>query len=312
MTTTQALVRAPLASEDQQHHIVDLVLDRLSSPNSKVAYARALIDFLDWYDAGRRPPLNKAVVQRYRTILIEANLAPSSINQKLSAIRALAAEAADNGLLERDIAAAIKEVKGVKTAGTRAGNWLTQDQAQQMLDAPDLRTVKGMRDRAILAVLLGCGLRRAELAALTFEHVQQRDGRWAVVDLVGKGRRIRTVGMPAWTKTAIDAWTSIHALGEGQVFRSLWKNGGLRRASLTEQAVLDVVQAYAKPLGFAVAPHDCRRTFAKLALRGGARLEQIQLSLGHASIQTTERYLGVELDLNDAPCDHLGLRLARS
>jgi site-specific recombinase XerD len=287
------------------------VLDRLSSANSKIAYARALIDFLDWYDGQRRPPLSKGVVQRYRALLLEAGLAPSSINQKLSAIRALAAEAADNGLLDRETAAAIKEVRGVKTAGTRAGNWLTQAQAQRLLDAPDLGTVKGVRDRAILAVLLGCGLRRAELAALTFGHVQQRDGRWAVVDLVGKGRRLRTVPMPAWTKMAIDTWTAIHQLRDGRIFRSLWKNGALRRAGLTEQAVLDIVQAYAQPLGFDLAPHDCRRTFAKLALRGGARLEQIQLSLGHASIQTTERYLGVELDLQDAPCDHLGLRLVR-
>ncbi len=63
-------------------------------------------------------------------------------------------------------------------------------------------------------------------------------------------------------------------------------------------------------LGIDVAPHGCRRTFAKLALKGGARLKQIQLSLGHASIHTTERYLGVEQDLTDAPCDRLGLRLS--
>jgi site-specific recombinase XerD len=307
----KAIELAPLGSEAQQHRVLDLVLDRLSSDNSKIAYARALIDSLDWYDAQHRPVLSKGVVQRYRAILLDAGLAPSSINQKLSAIRALPAEAADNGLLERETAAAIKqEVKGVKTAGTRAGNWLTQAQAQRLLDAPDVRTVKGVRDRAILAVLLGCGLRRAELSALSFDHVQQRDGRWAVVDLVGKGRRIRTVPMPAWTKVAIDSWTAVHQLRSGRIFRSLWKNGALRRAALTEQAVLDIVQAYARPLGFDLAPHDCRRTFAKLALRGGARLEQIQLSLGHASVQTTERYLGLELDLQDAPCDHLGLRLA--
>jgi integrase len=56
-----------------------------------------------------------------------------------------------------------------------------------------------------------------------------------------------------------------------------------------------------------LAPHDLRRTFAKLAHKGDAPLEQIQLSLGHASIQTTERYLGVKQSLSDAPCDHLGL-----
>jgi len=63
-------------------------------------------------------------------------------------------------------------------------------------------------------------------------------------------------------------------------------------------------------MGFGkIAPHDLRRTFAKLAHKGGSALDQIQLSLGHGSIQTTQRYLGVEQDLTDAPCDRLGLRL---
>ena len=272
------------------------MLDRLTSRHSKTAYARALVDFLDWYAGQRRPGLGRAVVQRYRAALLAAGPAPSSVNQKLSAVRGLAAEAAASGLLDRDTAASIKEVRGVKTAGTRAGNWLTQADAQQLLDAPDVRTVKGVRDRA-------------ELAALAFAHVQQRDGRWAVVDLVGKGQRVRTVPMPAWAKAAIDAWAGLHGLREGRLFRSLYKSGALRNGSLSEQAVLDVVRAYAAPLGLDVAPHDCRRTFAKLALRGGARLEQIQLNLGHASIQTTERYLGVDLDLHDAPCDRLARRM---
>ncbi len=81
-------------------------------------------------------------------------------------------------------------------------------QAQTLLNAPDITTTKGLRDRAILAVLLGCGLRRSEVAALTFAHVQQRDGRWCIVDLVGKHGRVRTVPMPTWVKVAIDAWTS--------------------------------------------------------------------------------------------------------
>ena len=78
--------------------------------------------------------------------------------------------------------------------------------------------------------------------------------------------------------------------------------------SMTAQSVFEIVERYSERLGVRVAPHDLRRTFAKLAHRGRAPLEQIQLSLGHASVQTTERYLGLE-DLVDAPCDHLGLRL---
>jgi len=273
-------------------------------------YRRALRDFLAWYAATPGAIFNKATVQRYRAILLkDGKLAPASVNQKLSAIRGLAQEAADNGLIDAHLANGISKVKGVKTAGTRIGTWLTQDHAQRLLDAPDVRTLKGMRDQAILSVLLGCGLRRAEATALTFAHIQQRDGRWVVVDLVGKGQRVRSVPIPSWTKAAIDAWAMAAGISSGQVFRSLRKGGHLDGSSMTDQAIADVVAAYGDPLKLDVAAHDLRRTFAKLALKGQARLEQIQLSLGHASIKTTERYLGIEQDLTDAPCDRLGLRL---
>ena len=78
---------------------------------------------------------------------------------------------------------------------------------------------------------------------------------------------------------------------------------------MSAQSIYEVVAAYGNELGATLAPHDVRRTFAKLAHKGRAPLEQIQMALGHASIQTTERYLGVEQDLTDAPCDHLGIRV---
>jgi integrase len=78
-------------------------------------------------------------------------------------------------------------VKGVKKLGVRLGNWLTADEARRFWQAPDASRLKGKRDRAILAVLLGCGLRRRELADLDFAHLQQREEHWAIVDLVGKG-----------------------------------------------------------------------------------------------------------------------------
>ncbi len=224
--------------------------------------------------------------------LLEGGLAPSTINQKLSAIRALASEAADNGLLDPQLAAGVARVRGVPSAGTRTGNWLSQVDAQRLLDAPDPATRKGVRDRASLATLLGCGLRRSEIAALTLAHVQQRDGRWVIVDLVGKHRRVRSVPMPNWTRAAIEAWTERAGIVDGHVFRSLRKgDGAALGVGMSSQAIADVVSAYAEPLGIDVAPHDCRRRFAKLALKGGAWLEQIQLSPGHASIRTTERCL---------------------
>ena len=78
--------------------------------------------------------------------------------------------------------------------------------------------------------------------------------------------------------------------------------------SLTARAIFEIVRGAGAKIGVAnLAPHDLRRTFAKLAHQGKAALEQIQPSLGHASVTTTERYLGVRQDLTDAPCDHLGL-----
>ena len=95
-------------------------------------------------------------------------------------------EASDAGLLSPELAASIRRVKGVKKLGVRLGNWLTADEARRFWQTPDPATLKGKRDRAILAVLLGCGLRRRELADLDFTHLQQREEHWAIVDLLAK------------------------------------------------------------------------------------------------------------------------------
>jgi site-specific recombinase XerD len=254
-----------------------------------------------------RGPFRKAVVQEYRSRLEADGLAASTINVRLAAIRKLAHEAADNALLEPALAAGIARVRGAKALGVRAGNWLAKEQAEQLIAAPDPATLKGKRDRVILALMLGCGLRRNEVAGLTFEEVQQRDGRWAIVDLKGKGGRVRTVPMPGWAKVAIENWGEATGLSTGRILHSINKGDHLTHAGMTPQSVFMTVQHYARQLGIQAAPHDLRRTFAKLAHKGRAALEQIQLSLGHATILTTERYLGVRQDLNDAPCDHLGL-----
>ena len=230
---------------------------------------------------------------------------------RMSAIRKLAAEAADNGLLAPELAAGINRVRSAKSVGIRVGNWLSVRQAQSLLNAPDATTVRGLRDRAILAVLLGCGLRRSEVAALTFAHVQQRDGRWCIVDLVGKHGRVRTAPMPAWVKLAIDAWTTAAGVADGHVFRSVTRGDRLGLEGLGEKVVWQLIKPYATVAGVpGIAPHDLRRTCAKLCRAAGGELEQIQLLLGHASVQTTERYLGTRQDLVHAPNDAIKLRIA--
>ncbi|MEQ1949574.1 MAG: hypothetical protein ABL995_20450 [Bryobacteraceae bacterium] len=155
-----------------------LVLDSVSSPITKRVYGMALDEFLRWYKLAPRPGFSKATVSAWRVSLEERKLGSSSIIIRMSAIRKLAGEAADNGLLAPELAAGIARVKSAKSVGVRTGNWLSVRQAQLLLNAPDTTTLRGLRGRAIIAVLLGCGLRRSEVASLTFSHIQQRDGRW--------------------------------------------------------------------------------------------------------------------------------------
>jgi integrase len=100
-------------------------------------------------------------------------------------------------LLDRSVAQGIVSLKGVHQSGDRAGNWLTREQARDLLAQPEIETTEGKRDRAILAVLLGCALRRSELAALESKHIQQRDGRWMFIDLVDKGKEDPNGAHPA-------------------------------------------------------------------------------------------------------------------
>jgi integrase len=295
----------------QWQRLKALVLDSVSSPITKRVYSMALDEFLRWFQQAPRAGFTKATVSAWRVSLEDRCLGSSSIIIRMSAIRKLAAEAADNGLLAPELAAGIARVKSAKSVGVRAGNWLSARQSQNLLNAPDITTVRGLRDRAIIAVLLGCGLRRSEIAALTFAHVQQRDGRWCIVDLVGKHGRIRTTPMPNWVKVAIDTWTAPTGIADGHVFRPVIRGDRMAGDRLGEKVVWQMLREYAAEIGIpTLAPHDLRRTCAKLCRAAGGELEQIQMLLGHASVQTTERYLGTKQDLVHAPNDAIKLRVA--
>ena len=248
------------------------------------------------------------MVTRYRIHLEDKLLAPGTINVRLAAVRRLAYEAADTGLFSPDLAAGIRRVKGAKKLGIRLGNWLTVDEARSLWQLPNRNTLKGKRDRAILATLLGCALRRRELIDLTFDHIQRREDHWAIVDLVGKGGHIRTVPMPDWVKHTIDDWLAIAQLAHGKIFRCVCRKGTVWGTEITEKVVWHVVKEYAERLGISkLAPHDLRRSCARFCHDSGGELEQIQFLLGHVSVQTTEKYLGCKQRLRQAVNDRLGI-----
>ncbi|MGA9623649.1 MAG: tyrosine-type recombinase/integrase [Bryobacteraceae bacterium] len=286
-----------------------LVLDSVSSPITRRVYNLGLDEFIAWYGQEPRPGFTKPTVSAWRVALEARGLGAVSINVRITAVRKLAAEVAGNGLLAPELAAGIARVKSAKSMGARTGNWLSLKQA--LLNAPDIMTTKALRDRAIIALLLGCGLRRSEVAALTLGHIQQRDGRRRIVDLFGKHGRVRTVPMPVWVKVAIDARTTPASVTSGYVFRPVNRAGQVVGEVLSGKAVWQMLRPYVTADGVpGIAPHDRRLTAAKLCRAAGGELEQVQLLLGHASVQTTERYLGTKQDLVHAPNDGIKLRAA--
>src|ERR1022692_1625421 len=269
------LIVVPQAAHWQR--LKRLVLDSVSSPITRRVYNLGLDEFFEWFGREPRPGFTKATVCAWRVALEARGLGTVSINVRITAVRKLAVEAADNGLLAPELANGITRVKGVASKGVRLGNWLSVRQAQTLLNAPDITTTKGLRDRAIIAVLLGCGLRRSEVAALTISHIQQRDGRWCIVDLVGKHNRVRTVPMPTWTKVAIDAWTGPAGIVAGHVFRPVHRGDQVQGEVLSEKVVWQMLRPYAKAAGVpGIAPHDARRSCAKFCRAARAELEQIQ------------------------------------
>ena len=280
-----------------------LVLDAAQSSHTRRNYAKALDDLFQ-FCASR--PLSGALLMEWKAGM--ESLSPSTINVRLSAVRKMVTEALRNGLIGQEEAANLTDIPNIRQKGTRLGNWLTREQAKELLAVPDRSTLKGKRDYVILALLVGCALRRNELAELEVETIQQREGRWVLADLEGKGRRIRTVAVPIWVKQGIEAWTAAAGINKGRLLRSVSKSGKVNRDSLSDWAVWSVVEQSSKQIGIEhFGAHDLRRTCAKLCRKNGGDLEQIKFLLGHSSIQTTERYLGSEQDIEIAVNDNLGL-----
>ena len=220
-TTTKSVLRLP-----DLEHAKAAVLNSLTSPDAQRGYRHAIDEFVDWYCSEPRLTFNRIVVLRYRSHLESRQLAPGTVNLRLGAVRRLACEAADCSLLSADSAAGIRRVKGVNKLGVRFGNWLTAEQGHALWQAPDHQRLKGKRDRALLALLLACGLRRHEAVALRMDHLQQREAHWAIIDLAGKGGHIRTVPVPDWVRDEVNNWLVAASIDRGRCSVESIRSGG--------------------------------------------------------------------------------------
>lgn len=268
-------------------------------PHTIRAYQRHLTRFLAWLPAQPDPGLTRFTVERYLT---HKKLSPAAHNQALSALKRLAFQAASHGWLDWTLHSQIDSLPSARQRGVRSGVWLTQQQATMLLALPDRTSLSGKRDLAVLALMIGCGLRREEVSMLEWElHLVRINNRLHILNLLGKHDRTRTIRIPVWVERILNDWQEASGLTTGYVVRSFTPQGALN-GSLSDSGVWLIVDAYAIKLGQGhLAPHDLRRTFAKLTRKGGASLESIQHTLGHASLTTTEKYVnsGEEADAGD-------------
>ena len=306
---TQDKVHFQSSNTQSTDILVRVVLNSLPSPLSKRVYKMAIRDFLEYWRESGELVMDKLFLQTYIAALQDEGVGESSINLRLAAIRKLARESSELQIWPDTVTAAFASVKNIPQRGVRTGNWLSLKQAQELINAPDISTPIGLRNRAILATLLGCGLRRHELVKLLIDQLQLRDGRWVIVNLIGKRNKTRTVTIPTWTKQAIDDYLDATDIQSGQLFQAMSKSGKIQRNHLSPETIRDVVKLNAQKCGFMITPHDLRRTYAKLALKNGAKIEQIQLNLGHQSLATTQVYLGTDLDLRNGPGDFLDINI---
>src|SRR5258707_6962511 len=191
------------------------VLNTLASKHSRRSYEYAIERFIAWYCSEPRLTFNRSVVVSYRSSLERLSLSAATINLHLSSIRRLADESAESGWLSPELAIGIRRVKGVKRLGRKMGNWLTRNQAQELVNAASKTDLRGWRDGAMVGLLLGCGLRRSEDEGFRLDQLQSKEGHLVIVDLLEKGGRLRTVPVPSWCKELVDAWVRNSGVSEG-------------------------------------------------------------------------------------------------
>ncbi len=295
--------------------VAELATMGLDSNHSRLAYQRAIGDFLNWYDQSGRPALRLFVLESYREHLKQSGKGAANINQRLSAIRRMIRKAAANGFMPEAEARSAASVEGVGAPGRSVGRWLSKGQAEAFLTAMPRQTLAEKRDFALIAVALSSGLRRSEIAALQVSHLQEVEGRPVILGIVGKRNKKRDIPITPWALRALREWQEAAGIEEGTIFRPVNKGGQVAGRCMTPEAIRQSVERAIDRANGAganipkLACHDLRRSFAQMARKGGAPIEQIAKSLGHSSIVTTQVYLGIDQDFSNAPADCLGLKL---
>ena len=285
-------------------HSKSAVLNSLRSVSSQRSYDHAIRQFIDWYCSEPRLACRDPVPDLPRASALRVvNNQPATRSGTAFGVRGCRYRIAQPGPCRRHT-----PCEGCEEARNPCRELAHSRAGRALLSTFDRTSLRGKRDYAIVAVLLGCGLRRAELAAAQVQDVQQGEDHWVFADLIGKGGHSRTVPIPGWVAEAVRAWMTEACITAGAVFRPINKAGRIAPNGFSPKVIWGVVKRASAACGLAnIAPHDLRRTCARLCHLAGGELEQIQFLLGHVSVQTTERYLGCKQRLHNAVNDNIGL-----
>lgn len=235
--------------------------------------------------------LTYAKVARLRSELIRHGYAVASVNMALAALRSLANTAFNMDLLDAAELTRIRAVKRVRGESRRKGRSLDKDEIRAMLSAIASYEHKGRRarDKAILMVACGAGLRAAELVALDIDDYVVEDGELLV--RLGKGRKFRSVHVAKRVCTALNGWIKLRGQDPGPLFCKISRAGTLAYTALSKEglsSILDEMRRYAEVAKF--TPHDLRRTFITQLLDSGVDINVVRQLAGHSEISTTARY----------------------
>jgi site-specific recombinase XerD len=212
----------------------------------------------------------------------------TTANKMLSAVRGAIRAAGMLGLTDPVMSARNASIRSVRGRQLPRGRCLPVVELKQMLESCDSASVTGLRDRALLMVTFGCGLRRSEVVGLDVSSFRRGDG--ALV-IHGKGNVERLACLPEDAVHALDSWLAVRALEPGAMFLPITRGGRLLRRRLTDQAIYDLFHRMAHRAGIeALSPHDIRRTFITTLLDQGVDLSTVQRMAGHAQVTTTTRY----------------------
>lgn len=191
------------------------------------------------------------------------------------------------------------------TAGQRAHTWLNLAEVRTLVNLPKVTDRAGLRDKVLLGLLVGAGLRREEAATLAWSDIVRADGR-TILNITGKGDKTRPIPVSQALAGLLADWAAVIG-SDGRILRNVDQVGRVGE-SMSGQAILDTVQRYGRAIGYpGLRPHDLRRTYARIGYDAGIDIGQVSLLLGHADIKTTQRYLGLAIDTRETISDFVPL-----